>query len=120
MAKRWVATDFGDLDVLAFVDAEVSDPGPGEVRIAVRAAGMNPADYKRFAKGPANDPSALPHPVGFEVSGVLEALGPDTGLASGGGAAGDEVLAFRISGGYAEKVTVAAANVSAKPAAMLD
>jgi len=31
MAKRWVATDFGGLDVLAFVDAEVPDPGPGEV-----------------------------------------------------------------------------------------
>jgi NADPH:quinone reductase len=115
VAKRWVATGFGDLDVLRLVDTAVPDPGPGEVTIAVRAAGMNPADYKRFAKGPANDPSALPHPVGFEVSGVLEALGPDTGIASGGGAAGDEVLAFRISGGYAEKVTVAAANVFAKP-----
>ena len=106
MAKRWVATDFGDLDVLAFVDAEVPDPGPGEVTIAVRAAGMNPADYKRFAKGPANDPSALPWPVGYEVSGVIEAVGPDTEIASGGGAVGDEVLAFRLAGGYAERITV--------------
>ena len=118
MAKRWVATDFGDLDVLAFVDAEVPDPGPGEVTIAVRAAGMNPADYKRFAKGPANDPSALPWPVGYEVSGVIEALGPDTEIASGGGAVGDEVLAFRLAGGYAERITVPAAAVFAKPPAL--
>jgi NADPH2:quinone reductase len=118
MAKRWVATDFGGLEVLEFVDAAVRDPGPGEVTITVRAAGMNPADYKRFAKGPANDPSALPWPVGSEVSGVIEALGPDTEIATGGGAVGDEVLAFRIAGGYAEQVTVAAADVFAKPAAL--
>ena len=118
MTKRWVATDFGGLDVLEFVDVEVPDPGPGEVTITVRAAGMNPADHKRFAKGPNNDPSVLPWPIGFEVSGVIEALGPDTEIASGGGAAGDEVLAFRISGGYAERVTVAAADVFAKPPAL--
>jgi NADPH:quinone reductase-like Zn-dependent oxidoreductase len=115
MAKRWVATDFGGLDMMEFVDVTVPDPGPGEVTITVRAAGMNPADHKRFAKGPANDPSALPHPIGFVVSGVIDAMGPDTVIASGGGAVGDEVLAFRIAGGYAEKVTVAAANVFAKP-----
>src|SRR4029078_2378470 len=96
----------------------VPEPGPGQVTITVRAAGMNPADHKRFAKGPANDPSALPHPVGFEVSGGIEALGPDTEIASGGGRVGDEVLAFRISGGYAEQVTVPAAAVFAKPAAL--
>jgi len=35
MTKRWVATDFGGLDVLEFVDVEVPDPGPGEVTITV-------------------------------------------------------------------------------------
>ena len=118
MAKRWVAADFGGLDMMEFVETDVRGPGPGEVTITVRAAGMNPADYKRFAKGPANDPSALPHPIGFEVSGVIDTLGPDTAIASGRGAVGDEVLAFRIAGGYAEKVTVAAADVFAKPAAL--
>ena len=94
------------------------NPGPGEVTIAVRAAGMNPANYKRFAKGPANDPSALPWPIGYEVSGVIEALGPDTEIASGGGAVGDEVLAFRLAGGYAERITVPATAVFAKPPAL--
>jgi NADPH:quinone reductase-like Zn-dependent oxidoreductase len=118
MAKRWVATGFGGPEVLELVDAEVPEPGPGEVTIAVRAAGMNPADFKRFAPGPGNDPSALPLPLGFEVSGVVEALGPGTELASGGGAPGDDVLAFRISGGYAERVTVPASAVFARPAAL--
>jgi NADPH:quinone reductase len=118
MAMRWVATDFGGLDVLRLVDAEMPVPGPGEVTISVRAAGMNPADHKRFAPGPNNDRSALPLPIGFEVSGVIEALGPDTQIASGDGAPGDEVLAFRIAGGYAERVTVAAADVFAKPSAL--
>jgi NADPH:quinone reductase len=45
-------------------------------------------------------------------------LGPDTQLASGGGAPGDEVLAFRISGGYASKLTVPAVDVYAKPAGL--
>ena len=73
--------------------------------------GSTPADYKRIANGDFTEPMA----VGFEVSGVLSELGPDTQLASGGGAVGDEVLAFRISGGYASRITVAAEDVFAKP-----
>jgi NADPH:quinone reductase len=49
MAKKWVATDFGSLDVLREIDVEVPAPRSGEVTITVRAAGMNPADYKHFA-----------------------------------------------------------------------
>jgi NADPH2:quinone reductase len=97
-ARRWVATDFGGPEVLELVTAELPPPGPGEVTIEVRAAGMNPSDYKGFAR--AGDRSALPRPVGSEVAGVLTALGPDTEIASGGGTVGDEVLAFRITGGY--------------------
>ena len=114
-ARRWVATDFGGPEVLDLVTVELPEPGPGEVTIEVRAAGMNPADYKGFARG---DRASLPRPVGSEVAGVLAALGPDTEIASGGGAVGDEVLAFRIAGGYASAVTVPAADVFAKPAAL--
>jgi len=114
-ARRWVATDLGGPEVLDLVTVELPEPGPGEVTIEVRAAGMNPADYKGFARG---DRASLPRPVGSEVAGVLAALGPDTGIASGGGAVGDEVLAFRIAGGYASAVTVPAADVFAKPAGL--
>ncbi len=118
MAWKWVAADFGDLDVLRLVESPVAEPGPGEVTIAVRAAGVNPADYKRFAAGSAADRGQLPLPVGFEVAGTLTAVGPGTRIASGGGRVGDEVLAFRIRGGYASEVTVPAKDVFAKPAAL--
>ncbi|GCE12436.1 NADP-dependent oxidoreductase [Tengunoibacter tsumagoiensis] len=113
MAQKWIAPDFGGPDVLRLVEVEVPAPKQGEVTIAVRAAGMNPVDYKRFASG--TDRSILPLSVGFEVAGVISALGPDTEIASGGGAIGDEVLAFRIQGGYASAITVPARDVFAKP-----
>ncbi len=113
MAHSWIARDYGGLDVFDFVETEVPPPGTGEVTIEVRAAGMNPADYKHVAGG--GDPADLPVRVGYEVAGVLSAVGPGTEIASGGGAVGDEVLAFRIRGGYSSSVTVPAADVFAKP-----
>ncbi len=113
MERSWVAVDFGGLDVLREVEADVPSPGPGQVTIEVRAAGMNPADYKYLTR--RGDPSQLPLHVGYEVAGILRAVGPDTEIASGGGAVGDEVLAFRISGGYGSAVTVPAKDVFAKP-----
>lgn len=114
--QHWVATDFGDLDVFELVDTEVRAPGIGEVTIAVRAVGMNPADYKHVAR--PGDRNSLPIAIGYEVAGVITAIGPNTTIASGGGAIFDEVLAFRISGGYATAVTVPAKDVFAKPASL--
>jgi NADPH:quinone reductase len=91
----------------------VAVPGQGEVTIEVKAAGMNPADYKYIARG---EPDRLPIAIGYEVSGVISAMGPNTQIASGGGTVGEEVIAFRISGGYASAVTVPAGDVFAKPA----
>ena len=113
MERSWVAVDFGGLDVFREVDSEARAPGPGEVTIEVRAAGMNPADYKHVSR--PGDPALLPLRIGYEAAGVIRAMGPDTELASGGGAVGDEVLAFRISGGYSSAVTVPAKDVFAKP-----
>src|SRR6188768_863050 len=112
MAQHWIATRPGGLDVFLFQEYDVRPPQPGEVTIAVRAAGMNPADAKHVARGDAAD---FPKPIGYEVSGVVAAVGPDTEIGSGPVSVGDEVLAFRISGGWATDVTVAAADVFAKP-----
>lgn len=116
MDRSWIAVDFGGLDVFREVEAAASPPGAGQVTIEVKAAGMNPADYKHVTR--AGDPSQLPLHIGYEVAGVIRAIGPDTEIASGGGAVGDEVLAFRISGGYASAVTVPAKDVFAKPATL--
>ncbi|HET6825711.1 MAG TPA: NADP-dependent oxidoreductase [Amnibacterium sp.] len=117
-ARRVLAPEYGGPDVLRVVDEDVVQPGPGQVMIAVRAAGVNPADYKGFSGRANADPGALPIKPGYEVAGVVAALGADTQLASGGGAVGDPVLAFRVSGGYASVVTVPAKDVFAKPDAL--
>src|SRR4051812_17960959 len=112
MATIVVARDFGGPEVLDVVEAEVPAPGPGEVRIAVRAAGVNPADVK-LREGLFGRPP-LPLRLGGEVAGVVTEVGPDVD----GPAVGDEVLAYRVSGGYATEVVTKATNVFAKPAAL--
>jgi NADPH:quinone reductase len=112
-ARKWVAVDFGGPEALRIVDVDVPEPGPGEVQIDVRAAGMNPADAKHIA--PGQDPGLLPLSIGYEVAGVVSRLGPDTQLASGGGAVGDSVIASTVNGGYATAITVPASSVFAKP-----
>jgi NADPH2:quinone reductase len=112
-AWQWIATDFGGPEVLQLRMVDVPSPGPGEVTIAVRAAGMNPADYKHF--GPGQDRRLLPLTVGYEAAGVLAALGPGASIATGGAAVGDEVIAFQIGGGYASALNARASDVFAKP-----
>jgi NADPH:quinone reductase-like Zn-dependent oxidoreductase len=81
----------------------------------VLAAGVNPADATHVAEGRRGP---FPRGVGYEIAGVLTAVGPDTEIASGGGAVGDEVLAFRVLGGWADAMTVPARDVFAKPATL--
>jgi NADPH:quinone reductase len=116
MARQWLAHRPGGLDVFELVEVEVRPPGPGEVTVRVRAAGLNPADAKHIAQ--AVRPNDFPRPVGYEVAGVVTAIGPDTELASGGGQVGDEVLAFRVRGGWTTELTIPAQDVFAKPPSM--
>ncbi|WP_211116345.1 NADP-dependent oxidoreductase, partial [Glycomyces buryatensis] len=80
---------FGGPDVLHLADVDVPEPGPGQVRIAVKAAGINPLDWKiRHGYMEAMFPVEFPHVPGIELSGVVDALGADvTGLK-----VGDEVF----------------------------
>lgn len=114
-AQKWVAPTFGGPNVIREVHDDVLEPGEGQVTISVRAVGMNPADFKSFAQG---DESRLPIEIGFEVAGVLAAIGPNTEIASGGGRIGDDVLAFRVTGGYTTRITVSADDVFAKPSSL--
>jgi NADPH:quinone reductase len=116
IARKWVAVDFGGPEVLRNIEVDVPDPGPGQVTIDVRAAGMNPADAKHIA--PGQDRALLPLSVGYEVAGVVTAFGPATQLASGAGTVGDEVVASMVGGGYTTAITVPASDVFAKPATL--
>jgi NADPH:quinone reductase-like Zn-dependent oxidoreductase len=94
---------------------EVPDPvpGPGEVRIAVRAAGLNFADVMA-RMGLYPDAPKLPAVVGYEVAGEVDAVG--TGVTSP--APGDRVLAMVRFGGQAGKVVLPAEQAIPMPAEM--
>ncbi|NUS42107.1 MAG: NADP-dependent oxidoreductase [Mycobacteriaceae bacterium] len=105
-------SEFGGPDVLALADLPVPDPGPGQVRVAVRAAGVNPADWK-IRSGTFPMPTQLPAVLGFEVAGVVDAVGP--GVA--GPAPGDEVFG-NATGGYAEFALSPVDGLADKPAGL--
>lgn len=113
MAKHWIATQPGTPDGWEFVEYDVPEPGRGEISVRVHAAGMNPADYKHVAVARAG--AAFPVPIGYEVSGEITAIGPDTEIGSGAAQVGDEVTAYRIRGGYATELTLPAEKAFAKP-----
>ena len=113
--RQAVITRRGGPEVLQVRDAPDPTPGPGDVRIAVRAAGVNFADVMaRLGLYP--DAPPLPAVVGYEVAGVVDAVGPGvTGLRPG-----DRVLALTRFGGYASAVVVSAAQTLATPASLTD
>ncbi|CAN7297132.1 NADP-dependent oxidoreductase [Microbacterium maritypicum] len=107
---------WGPPETWAFVEHELRTPEPGEVTIRVRAAGVNPADAKHVAAPRTG--IELPVPIGYEVSGEISAIGADTRTGSGAVDIGDEVIAFRVRGGYATEITVPAEKVFAKPSTL--
>jgi NADPH2:quinone reductase len=115
MATQIVATAFGGPEVLSPAEVEVPQPGPGQVVMAVKAAGINPMDHKIVSGMMGADPDRLPLPVGLEVAGVVSAVGPDATGPGGPIAVGDEVVAHPINGGYAEYVVAPAERVVPKP-----
>ncbi|MFE1272646.1 NADP-dependent oxidoreductase [Streptomyces sp. NPDC058758] len=91
-------------------------PGPGRILVAVRAAGVNPTDWKHRAAGLFLD--RLPLVLGWDVSGVVEAVGFGVTLFK----PGDEVFGMLPYpdgvGSHAEYVTGPARAFAAKPAAL--
>jgi NADPH:quinone reductase-like Zn-dependent oxidoreductase len=116
MAQHWIARTSGTPESWELVPFEPAAPGEGEVTIRVRAAGVNPADAKHVAAPRSG--VEFPVAIGYEVSGELTAIGPRTSIGSGAAAVGDEVVAFRVQGGYATELTVPAEKVFAKPSTL--
>lgn len=114
MAVHWVATQWGSPEQWDLLEHEPPLPDAGEITVRVHAAGVNPADAKHVAAPRAG--TQLPVPIGYEISGVVTAVGPGTKIGSGTVAVGDEVLAFRVRGGYADEVTIPAEKAFHKPA----
>ncbi len=74
--KKVSFAEFGGPDVLRLIDAEEPHAGPGQVRIAVRAAGVNPVDW-RIREGQFREirPIELPAGVGQDAAGVVDEVG---------------------------------------------
>lgn len=68
--------EFGGPDVLQLIDAEEPHAGPGRIRIAVRAAGVNPVDWRiREGQKLGAHPTELPSGVGLDAAGVVDEVG---------------------------------------------
>ncbi|WP_282792480.1 NADP-dependent oxidoreductase [Streptomyces sp. CC224B] len=68
--------EFGGPDVLRLVDAEEPHAGPGRIRVAVRAAGVNPVDWRiREGQVLGAHPVELPAGVGLDAAGVVDEVG---------------------------------------------
>jgi NADPH2:quinone reductase len=84
------------------------------VRVAVRAAGVNPIDQKLYSGMFGSDPARLPMRLGSEVAGVVTEVGPGVSEFS----LGDEVIGYPVRGGYASELVVPAESLTAKPASL--
>jgi NADPH2:quinone reductase len=105
--------EVGGPEALQLREVELPDPGPGELRVAVRAAGVNFIDVY-FRTGQYTRP--LPFGAGLEGAGVVEAMGPEVE----GFQRGDRVAWASAPGSYAESVIVPASGVVTIPNAVSD
>ena len=105
-----VITRHGPPEVLEVEERPEPVVGPGEVRIAVRAAGINFADLMARS-GMYPDAPKPPCVVGYEVAGEVESVGEGVERYS----VGDRVVAGTVFGGYSEVVTAVEANVIPLP-----
>src|SRR5260221_13122210 len=106
---------FGGPDVLHLREVALPEPGPGQVRVAISAAGTNPVDAQNRQDGSWADvhPPVIP---GCDASGVIDVVGPGVRRF----APGDEVFYMvdflhNASGTYAEYQVVDAALIARKP-----
>lgn len=112
--RTYMFTEYGGPENQELMERAVPEPGPTEVRIEVRAAGVNPVDWK-IRRGNLREvmPLDMPAGVGREAAGIVRAVGQDVeGLA-----VGDEVFGnvSPTSGGIAEAALLAAGSTARKP-----
>jgi NADPH:quinone reductase-like Zn-dependent oxidoreductase len=113
MARIVQFSEYGGTDALRIVDAPELSAGPGQVRVAVRAAGINPIDSKILHGFMADVmPLTLPAGLGSDLAGVVDEVG--AGVTEF--AVGDEVFGSSITPALAESALADPANLVIKPA----
>ena len=114
MVKAVRFEEYGGIDVLKVADVPRPVPGPDQVLVRVRAAGINPGEAK-IREGLLHDrwPTAFPSGQGSDLAGIVAGTGP--GVA--GVAVGDEVIGYTDNrASQAEYALVEAQNLTARPA----
>src|SRR5215468_8940821 len=108
---------FGSREVMKFRKLPIPIPGPNEILLKVKAASINPVDWKiREGQYPAVKSDNLPYVLGRDVSGVVEACGTETiGRQKGDGIYA--MLGFN-RGAYAEHVIVKTNEAAPKPSSI--
>ncbi|MFI6730378.1 zinc-binding dehydrogenase [Streptomyces sp. R-74717] len=105
-------------DSIEVIEVPVVDPGPGQIRVAIAAATVNPTDLG-VAAGFFHSIGLVDQPehtgLGWEFAGVVDAAGPGVDLAVGTRVAGLVAGFDRDYGTYAEQIVVAAADVAPVP-----
>src|ERR1700692_2405458 len=113
MAGTVQFSEYGGTDVLRVVDAPDLSAGPGQVRIAVRAAGINPIDSKILQGFMAEVmPLALPAGLGSDLAGVVDEVGAGVTEFR----VGDEVMGSSLTPAISESALADPANLVPKPA----
>ncbi|MFQ5774094.1 MAG: NADPH:quinone oxidoreductase family protein [Kiloniellaceae bacterium] len=105
--------EWGGPEVLRVAEVEPPAPGPGELRLAVHAAGVNFADLLMVA-GRYQEKPPFPFSPGLEAAGTVEAVGPGVARVK----PGERVLALTDRGAYAEGALVRETDVFPIPEAM--
>jgi len=115
MSKQVVFHQTGDADVLQIEDQPLREPEAGEVRIKVAAIGLNRAEVM-FRRGQYLEQPQFPSRLGYEVSGVVDALGPGVeGLNVGDRVSTIPAFSMVQYGVYGESAIVPAHAVAAYP-----
>ncbi|UWE11665.1 NADP-dependent oxidoreductase [Actinacidiphila bryophytorum] len=113
-----VVRDFGGPEALVTVEAPLPEPGPGQLRIAVQAAAVNPIDLAVRAGCMITIGFAEPQPqfgVGWDVAGTVDAVGAGVEFLVGDAVIGLVDRLDLVTGGYAEYVVLDAAAVGRAP-----
>jgi NADPH:quinone reductase-like Zn-dependent oxidoreductase len=108
-------SEYGGPDTLRVADVDEPHAGPGQVRIAVRAASINPIDWKKRSGMLAEQmPLELPYVLGNDASGVVDEVGDGVD----GVAVGDEVFGFTAGGHGSNAEEAVLDSWAAKPASL--
>lgn len=111
MTRHVVAAGFGGPEQLRLVEEPLPEPGPGEVRVAVAAVGVNPFDWKTYSGAFGRDARSLTT-FGNELSGTVDAVGEGVGSV----APGTRVTAYGFpAGAYADAVVVPEGRLAVVP-----